>query len=254
MGAAARKACSRALLARASDTYARHSREALEEKWILDNLPLVRHIVEKVAGNLSHGVDREDLISAGTLGLVKAARAFDPGREAEFRTYAYIRIRGAVTDELRGRSFVPSNVVSQIRAVRKAYHRYVDAHGEAPSDEQLAAEVGISTARLYRVLQEARKQSFLSIHGLSEERPALGGLVPRDPSPDPYRQLERKEMLERLARSLEELPERDRLILLLYYERDLTMNEISKVLEITESRVSQLHASALFKLSMKLRA
>jgi len=243
-----------AIRAKASQTYARHSRESLEEKWILQNLPLVRHVVQKIVSQLSRKIDTEDLISAGMLGLVKAARAYDANRKAEFRTYAYIRIRGAVIDELRGRSFTPPNVLTQIRRIQEIYQRFQNNQSRPPTDEQLAAELGISEAQLYRTLQEARRQNFLSIHGLVEDGPVLGSFIPPDSGPSPGEQAERKEMLEKLAQALAELPERDRTVLLLYYERDLTMKEAAAVLNVTESRVSQLHASALFKLSMKLRA
>jgi len=196
-----------ALRAKASKVYARQSRETLEQRWILDHLPLVRHVVSRVTSCLSCGGDVEDLISAGTLGLVKAARAFDPTRHSEFKTYAYIRIRGAVLDELRGRSFVPA----------------------------------------------ARKQNFMSIHGLDDDAPVLGTFLPPDGQEAPDAQAERRELLDSLAAAIRQLPRRDRLVLLLYYERDLTMKETAEVLGITESRVSQIHASALFKLSMKLR-
>jgi len=239
--------------ARATEAYARHSREAVEEQWILGNLPLVRHIVQKVMRHLSQTVDLDDLISAGTLGLVKAARAFDPSRDAEFSTYAYIRIRGAVIDELRGRSFVPSNVHKQIRLIEEAYRKFYSVQGRPPSDEQLASKLGLSLAQMYRALQEARRRHFLSIHGLSEEQSPLEAYVPATGEPGPEEQLQRKEMRQRLVQAIRELPEKDRTIVLLYYERDLNMREIAEVLDITESRVSQIHAGALFKLSMKLK-
>lgn len=241
-----------ALQARARRAYACQSREALEERWILDHLPLVRHIVQKVTAPLAYKGDVDDLISAGTLGLVKAARAFDPTRDSEFKTYAYIRVRGSVLDELRGRSFAPSSVHQQVRRVRQAYESLTAELGGPPDDEQLAARVGLATAELYHVLEEARRQNFLSIHGLSEEHPLLGTFVPADDAPSPQVQVERREVLAELAKAVQELPERDRLVLILYYERDLTMKEAAQVLGVTESRISQVHAAALFKLSMKL--
>lgn len=242
----------RALRAKISEAYASQSRSAEEERWILDNLPLVRHIAGKIGSYLSANIEMEDLISAGTVGLVQAARAYDPSRDAEFRTYAYIRVRGSIIDELRGRSFVPSAVHKQIKEIRQAYQRLTSAEGQPPDDDELAREVGLSQEQLYKTLQEARKQQFLSIHGLSEDQSIMGFLSPVDKSPSPDVQAERKEMLERMAQAIGEMPERDRLLLLLYYERDLTMKEIAEVLNVTESRVSQLHAGALFRLSMKL--
>ena len=242
------------LRARISAAYARQAREAQEEKWIMDHIPLVHHIVNKVVGHVGATAEGEDLVSAGTLGLIKAAKSYDPSKDAVFKTYAYIRVRGAVIDELRGSSFVPAAVHNQIRRIREAYLEYQSIHGRAPEDDELAAEVGISSQQLYRTLEEARRQQFLSIHGLSAEEPMLGSFLPQDDAPGPADEAERRETLERLSEAIADLPERDRLILLLYYERDLTMKETAAVLGITESRVSQLHAGALFKLAAKLGA
>ena len=239
--------------ARAREAYASQARPPVDEKRILDHLPLVRHVVQKIAAHLGHKVDLENLISAGTLGLVKAAHSFDPAREVEFKTYAYIRIRGAVLDELRGESFIPSAVHKQIRQAQQAYARFCDRTGQPPGEEELAAELGVSTAQLYRTLEEARRQQFLSIHGLGGDREGRDCLVPVDVSPSPDKVAERKELAEQMARAIRELSARARQIILLYYERDLTMKEIGEVLEITESRVSQLHAGALFELSMRMK-
>jgi RNA polymerase sigma factor for flagellar operon FliA len=240
------------LRARMGRAYGQQNRAEQEEKWILDHLPLVRHIVQKIGANVCGAMDEEDLISAGTLGLIKAAKAYDPGREVEFKTYAYIRIRGAILDELRGASFVPSGVHGQLRRIKEAYRAHTAEHGSPPEDEQLAARLGISAAQLYRTLEEARRQQFLSIHGLTDDKPALNLFLPPDEHPGPDEQAARKELLERLAAAIRELPERDRTVILLYYDRDLTMKEAAAVLDVTESRVSQLHAGAVFKLAMKL--
>jgi RNA polymerase sigma factor for flagellar operon FliA len=239
--------------ARLSEAYASCSREQIEEKWIVENLPLVRHIVNKVGTQASSREDVEDLISAGTLGLVKAARAYDPSRDAEFRTYAYIRVRGAVIDELRSRSFAPSGAWAQIRRVQQVYKQMTDRAGSPPADEEVAAELGVPLAQLYRTLEEARRQNFLSIHGLGDESTAAEGYLPADAAPGPDAAAERQEMIERLTAAISQLAPRDRQIVLLYYERDLTMKEAAAVLGVTESRISQLHAAALFKLAMKLK-
>ena len=242
----------RAMQARASRAYVGQLREANEEQWILQNLPMVRCIAGKIAAYLPQGADMEDLISAGTLGLVRAARAYDPEKDAEFRTYAYIRIRGAIIDELRRRSFVPSAIFHDLRRIEKAYRKLIAERGELPTDDEISKEANMSQEQMYRTLQKARTQHFLSIHGLSEDEPAMKSLMPVDSAPSPERQAEHNELMARMAQAIRDLPERDRLLLLLYYERDLSMKEIAEVLDITESRVSQLHASALFKLSMKL--
>jgi len=241
-----------ALRARIRQAYDQPSRALAEEKLILDHLPMVRHIVQKVAAHLPPSTDTEDLISAGTLGLVHAAKQFDASRRTEFSTYAYIRIRGAVIDELRQRSFVSPGVHQRVRAIQKAWRECLGPDGRPPDDEELARAAGLSLEQLYRTLEEARNQHFLSIHGLTEDAPALPAFLPPDQGPTPDQQLQRKELIEALARAIRELPEKERKTILLYYERDLNMKETAEVLHVTESRVSQLHASALFKLSMKL--
>lgn len=242
-----------ALRARAMAEYGRAQAEAGQDQLIVDHLPLVRHVVAKLCGNLKLPQDSEDLVSAGTVGLVRAAKAFDSSHDAEFKTYAYIRIRGAVLDELRSRSFVPTAVHKEIQEVRRAYDRLTARHGQPPRDEELAQETGKSTQELYETMEDARRQHFLSIHGMSEESPTLASLVPAARDDSPESQAERKEMLANLTKAITQLPEKERLVILLYYERELTMKESAMVLGVTESRVSQLHAAALFKLSERLR-
>jgi RNA polymerase sigma factor for flagellar operon FliA len=124
--------------------------------------------------------------------------------------------------------------------------------GQAPDDESLAAECGIPLEQLHRTLADARRQHFLCIHGLSDDEPALGNLAPLSAEPSPEEQAGRHELKELLAKALLELPARDRHVIVLYYAEDLTMKEIAQVLKVTEARVSQIHAGALFRLSMKL--
>ncbi len=241
--------------ARANQAYADHNRsDPQTEARILEYLPLVRHVVNKVVGNIGYRGDIEDLVSAGTLGLVKAARAFDPNRHAEFKTYAYIRIRGSVFDELRARSFVPSTVHGMIKRIEQAYNQFSATRGRPPADEELAETLNMPLEQMYRTLEEGRKQSFLSIHGLTDDQPAIGGFIPPDQQAGPEEVAIRNELCERLVEAITHLSERDQALIVLYYDRDLTMKEAAEVLGISEARVSQLHASALFKLSMKLGA
>jgi RNA polymerase sigma factor for flagellar operon FliA len=243
----------KALRSKARQAYEAESRLARENQLIVDYLPLVRHIVQRVAAHLGRPVDYDDLVSAGTVGLVRAARAYDASKHAEFKTYAYIRIRGAVIDELRDLSFVSPAIHRAVERIHQVHDEFVAAEGREPSDEELAGRCGIGLDRYYATLEQARRQHFLSIHGLADGEPALGNLIPASGDTSPDTQAERKELLERLTRAVQQLPERDRQVILLYYERDLTMKEAAEVLEVTESRISQMHASALFKLSMKMR-
>ncbi|MFP4107210.1 MAG: sigma-70 family RNA polymerase sigma factor [Phycisphaerae bacterium] len=238
---------------KATQAYQCARKESLEEKRILSHLPLVKHVVNKIVAHIGFNRDVEDLVSAGTVGLVRAARSFDSAKDAEFKTYAYIRIRGAVLDEIRSRSPMSSTVHGRVSKIQHAYQACRAETGSPPSDEQLAERCGLSVKEMYRALQDARKQNFLSIHGLTEEDPVLGRFLPAAGADQPGSDMERREIMQQLAQAIQELPKRDRLLILLYYERDLTMKEAAQVLGVTESRVSQIHASALFKLSMKMK-
>ena len=237
---------------RAQQAYGTNVRERENHERIVAHLWLVKHIAQKLGVNLPHHVSYEDLYSAGTLGLVTAARDYDPSRGIEFSTYAYRRIRGAMLDDLRARSFVSPNVHSRIRKARNAYERLASAGGH-PDDTAVAREAGMSLEEYYRSLDDARRQSFLSVHGFVEGQPALENLLPTSREADPATAVEGDEQKERLADAIRQLPEKERMVVILYYMKDLNMKEIGATLGVNESRVSQLHSSALFRLSMKLR-
>ncbi|MBN1125644.1 MAG: FliA/WhiG family RNA polymerase sigma factor [Sedimentisphaerales bacterium] len=236
----------------AARAYGQHVRQARADQLVLEYLPLVHKIVAQVVSYLHPPLSKDDLISAGTIGLVKAARDYDPSREAEFKTYAYIRIRGAVIDELRSWSFAPSSLKKQFDQAQEIQQDMIERTGYVPTDEELADQMDMSLDQLYRMFEHARARHFLSIHGVGDESPALGELLAAD-TDRPGQCLEQQELLEKLAEAIQGLPKRQRQIILLYYTRELTMKQIAEVLGVTESRVSQLHAAALFKLSSKLR-
>jgi RNA polymerase sigma factor for flagellar operon FliA len=238
----------RALRAYGTQMHPRH-----EDERILQYLPLVQRIVSQVTSYLQPPLSREDLISAGTIGLVKAARDFDPTRDAEFKTYAYIRIRGAVIDELRGWSFAPPSVKKLIDRAHELAERQMNEQGTLPSDEELAEQMGVEPEKLMQVYETTRARHFLSISGLEEDGPAIGSFLAAA-TPEPGRRAERQELKKHLAQAMRNLPEKQRQIVLLYYHRELTMKQIAEVLELTESRISQLHAAALFKLSLQMKS
>jgi RNA polymerase sigma factor for flagellar operon FliA len=235
----------------AARMYAGHNRKQREDDMIVKYLPLVHKIVSQVAAYLQPPLSREDLISAGTIGLVKAARDFDPSRDASFKTYAYIRIRGAVIDELRSWSFAPPDIKRQFDQAQEISSRMMERDGQMPADDQVAEQLGISTDKMYRIFETARARHFLSIHGADGESPMLGHMLAGS-TPGPEEEIEREELIEALTRAITRLPEKQRRIVVMYYQKELTMKQIAEVLEITESRVSQLHAAALFKLSVCL--
>lgn len=233
--------------------YGTQTKQASDNKLTLEYLPMVYKIVQQVVSYLHPPLSREDLVSAGTIGLIKAARDFDPNRDAEFKTYAYIRIRGAVIDELRGWSFAPASIKRQFEHAQQVLQEMTRLAGQAPTDEQLAQRLGMSVVKMYRMFENARARHFLSIHGMSDDTPALGKSLTAQGTERPGDRLERQELAENLSEQIQKLPDKQREIIILYYQRSLTMKEIAMVLKITESRVSQLHASALFKLSTRMR-
>ena len=233
--------------------YNQHTKKAAADKLVVDFLPLVHKIVHQIASYLHPPLTREDLVSAGTIGLIKAARDFDSTKEAEFKTYAYIRVRGAVLDELRSWSFTPSSIKKQFEQAQQLVRDYVETNGVEPTDEQLAKMLGITTDKMYRMFETARARHFLSIHGINEEAPALGRSLMCKSTENPGSRIEKQELSAKLAEAIGQLPEKQKQIILLYYHKELTMKEAAMVLGVTESRVSQLHAAALFKLSTKLK-
>ncbi len=224
-----------------------------QNELIQQYLPLVHKIAKKVVTYLKPPLSYEDMVSAGTVGLVTAARDFDPSYGAEFQTYAYIRIKGAILDELRGWSVTPANLTKRIHNARSVSMKILTQTGTAPTDEELSAELGITTEELYELYDTARAEHFVSLDSFGEESPSPGGFFAAAQICLPEKQLEQAELIQAMAKAIQQLPEKHRHVILLYYQQHLTMKQISEVLEITESRVSQLHSSALFNLSVKLR-
>lgn len=238
---------------RALRAYDDQMRRRRQDEWIVQYLPLVHRIVHQVAAYLQPPLSREDLISAGTIGLVKAARDFDPSRDAEFKTYAYIRIRGAVIDELRGWSFAPPTVKKLFDRAQEVAERHLQERGAIATDEQIAKEIDLPLEKLYQVYETARARHFLSISGADDNAPALGDFLAAPDDSAPSSRMERQEIKKALVEAIKELPEKQRQIILLYYHRELTMKQVSEVMELTESRISQLHAAALFKMSVRMK-
>lgn len=241
------------LAGHALKAYASQAKESRGDDLILQYLPLVHRITAQVVSYLKPPLSREDLVSAGTIGLIKAAHDFDPTRDAEFKTYAYIRIRGAIIDEMRQWSFTPPALIRQFDQAQEITERVIEETGLPPTDEDLAQELEIPVDKLYRMFETVRARHFLSIHGLSDEAPALGQCLASQNTERPSDRLEQEELIEQLSKAIHKLPEKQRRIIVLYYHKELTMKQVAEVLEITESRVSQLHAAALFRLSSVLK-
>lgn len=237
----------------AKRAYAVQKKEPLDEQQIAQFLPMVHKIAQRADSYLRPPLTYEDLVSAGTVGLVKAARDYDPSFHAEFKTYAYIRIKGAILDELRGWAFIPTNVNKQIRRAMNLSVEITKQTGAPPSESELAEKLGMTIDQVYETFDNARVQQFLSIDGCGEDFPALGNILASPDTKTPDEQFEQAELVDHLAQAIQQLDQRQRQLILLYYQQHLTMKQIAEVFNITEPRVSQLHATALFNLSVLLR-
>lgn len=189
----------------ATRAYSDQKKQLLDNEQIAGFLPLVHKIVRQVVTYLKPPLSFEDLVSAGTVGLVKAAREFDPSHHAEFKTYAYIRIKGAILDELRGWSFVPANLNRQIQDALQLSQKIIEQTGAAPTDEELAEKLGVAVDELYRTFENARAQHFVSLDGFGEDMPALGSLLAAANTLTPDEQAERTELIDKLAEAIQQL-------------------------------------------------
>ena len=230
----------------ATRTYRNASIEQQADMLILDNLDYVGKILSTLTAGLPAHYDRDNLEQAGVVGLVETARTFDVSRGVAFRTYCYPRIRGAIVDEMRKNSPVPQQMLAHIATVKAAYERL-----EPPvSPEDLAAETGLSEDKIQQVLEAMRflkpekwNDLFCNVHS---------GW--RDAENNPDSAIETGELKKVMADCIERLPERERLVLTLYYTEDLTLLEIGEVIGISESRVSRNLASAKFRLKELVQA
>ena len=238
----------------AQQAYANQDPSEAQNQRIVQYLPLVHKIVQRVTTYIKPPLTYDDLVSAGTLGLIKAAHNYDASHQAEFQTYAYIKIRGAVLDELRAWSFVPAQVDRQIHAALQSSSEIQEETGKLPSDEMLAEKLDISVEKLSQIFKHARIKQFLSIDTPQDDTPNVDRLgVPAASASSPLEALEHQETVKTLTQAIEELEERPRQLILLYYQQELTMKQIAEVFEITEARVSQLHAKTVFNLSISMR-
>jgi RNA polymerase sigma factor FliA len=218
---------------------------------------LVKFVAGRVASGLPRSVEQADLVSYGIFGLIDAIDKFDPSRGFKFETYAIARVKGAVMDELRSFDWVPRSVRAKARAIERAYSQLENELRRTPDDSELARELGMTEGELARALSEI---SFVGLVALDEilaaggERPgqAMVGDPPTDRLHDAVEAFEVDEMKELLADAVDRVPERERLVLTLYYYEGLTLSEIGDVLGVTESRACQIHTKAILQLRARL--
>lgn len=228
--------------------------EAERERLMLEQMPAVRWIARRIHERLPQHVDMEDLVSAGTLGLLDAFRKFDPAKKVQFRSYAQFRIRGAILDSLRTLDWSPRDLRRKGRAVEEAIRRLTAQCGRPPSETDVARELGLSLEDYQQLLGELKGLEIGTLHAERSEDSGEEELsyLPGDPEEDPLFRCLRGEMRERLSAAIDGLPERERLVVTLYYYEEMTMKEIGLALGVVESRISQIHSSAVVHLRAAL--
>jgi RNA polymerase sigma factor for flagellar operon FliA len=225
---------------------------AERDQLILDHVPLLHHIVGRMAFDVPGKVERDDLLGWGMIGLVAAADSWDPGRGLKFSTYAFPKIRGAVLDELRRLDFLPRGRREKLRELERVVRELEQARGTPPTPEEIAARLGIDLDEVDEILQSARVAGCVSLaNGPSDE---LGQLLSDPRSDDPVGSAEWNEMKALLVEVIQELPEVEKSVIALYYAEELMLRDIGAILGVTESRVSQIHGRALYRLNRNLRS
>lgn len=227
-----------------------------KDKLIVEYSPLIKFIAQKIAVRLPSNIELDDLMSAGVIGLMDAIDKYDPNRDNKFKTYAEFRIRGAILDELRSQDWVPRSIRDKAKLVEKTMVQLEADLGRSPTDEEVAAALKVNIDEFHDLVNQVRPVSLLSIDDQQTfsnvDKKSILNLLEGCKLNNPFNQLNIKTVKDLVAQAIEDLPERQRLVLSLYYYEDLNLKEIGKVLRVTESRVSQLHAQAVVRLRAKL--
>lgn len=221
------------------------------------HIPLVRYVLRKLAGRLPPCADRDDLFAAGSLGLIEAARRYDPSRNVPFHSYAIPRIWGAILDELRRRDWLSQDMREKVKELQQSRAQIRHEAGTRASQQELAKRLNCSLERVARLSALADAigpqptGDDWAAHGISQDRNHARRRTP--PPRDPYEETAFNEQKQILADAIAELPERERTVILLRYHESLYLHEIGRLLGVTESRVCQIHAEALQRLRKRLR-
>ncbi len=234
-----------------SESYDQH---AVDQQLLLEHLPIVRFLARRIHDRLPRHVELEDLVSAGIVGLLDAIKKFDAGKKVQFRSYAQFRIRGAILDSLRTLDWSPRDLRRKGRTIETAIRTLTARMGMAPSELDVANEIRMDLGEYQRLLGELKGLEIGTLHA---ERPFESGdeelnYVAGSPEEDPLFRCLQGEMKLRLTEAVEKLPERERMVMNLYYFEEMTMKEISLTLGVVESRISQIHTSAVLHMRAAL--
>jgi RNA polymerase sigma factor for flagellar operon FliA len=229
----------------------------LRDKFIRQYMPLVKYVAGKVSVGMPGSVDFDDLVGYGQFGLLDAINKFDPEKNVKFKTYAVTRIRGAIFDELRTLDWVPRSVRQKSREIEDTIVQLESKLGRPASDSEVAGAMGISEDEYHQTILKVSGTSVLSLNdvwysGDESEHVSIGDCIESPSTLNPDVIVEREEIRRVIIEAINELPEKEKMVLVLYYHEDMTFKEIGQVLEVSESRVSQLHTKANLRLRAKL--
>ncbi|TDJ77563.1 MAG: FliA/WhiG family RNA polymerase sigma factor [Planctomycetota bacterium] len=226
--------------------------EAERNELILEHVPLLKHIVGRMSFDMPGSIERDDLFGVGMLGLIGAADSWEPARGLKFSTYAYTRIRGSILDELRRMDFLPRGRRERVRDLDGVIAKLEQRNGIAPTPEEIAAELGVEAVEIDAILLSAMSAVQTSLDdGPSAQ---LAAMLSDPKSSDPVGSAEWEELKRIMIDSINGLPEQEQTVITLYYGEELLLREISAVLGVTESRVSQIHSAALYRLNREISA
>ena len=228
----------------------------LRDRLILHYSPLVKYVAGRVAAGLPHNVEQADLVSYGIFGLIDAIEKFDLARGYKFETYAIARIKGAILDELRSIDWVPRSVRARGRDVERAFTKLESQLHRSPTETELADELGYTESQLHQVLGQLSLTGMAALDEMLGDRgdsTTLADTIP-DQSDGPVAMLEQSELRSQLAAAIDRMPEREKVVLSLYYFENFTLAQIGEVLGVTESRVSQIHTKSVLQLRSRLQA
>jgi RNA polymerase sigma factor FliA len=232
--------------------------ERARERLVVAYSPLVKYVAGRMSSALPAHVEEADLISYGLGGLIAAIERFDPGRDIRFETYAMARIRGAIIDELRTLDWVPRSVRARAREFERVNTKLEARLHRAPTDDEMASELEISLEELQNTLLAIANSTIVALDELwtvsdsTGDQVSLLDTLADDAAEDPQALVERSSFRDRVADAIVALPEREKMVIALYYYENLTLREIGEILGVTESRVSQLHTKAVLRLRSKL--
>jgi RNA polymerase sigma factor for flagellar operon FliA len=237
--------------------YRRNRDPKIREAFIKQYAPLVKYVAGKVAVGMPHNVEFDDLVGFGVFGLLDAIDKFDPEKNVKFKTYAVTRIRGAIFDELRTIDWVPRSVRQKTREVEDAIGALEAQLGRTATDQEIAGSLGMNEDEYLKTMMKISGTSILSLNdvwfsGDENDKVSIGDSIESPSSLNPDVIVEKDEIRRVIGEAINDLPDKEKKILVLYYYEDLTLKEIGQVLEVTESRVSQLHTKAILRLRSRL--